>query len=56
MNFKKFIATALLLVTLFSFPSNSEATVTIFPPIDDFIIELPIDDGLILYDRPPRPW
>lgn len=56
MNFKRIIATAFLLVTLLSFPCKSEATVTVIPTNDDFIIELPIDDGLILFDRPPRPW
>lgn len=56
MNFKKIIATAFLLVTLISFPTNSEATVTVIPSLDDIIIEQPIDDGLILYDKPPRPW
>ena len=56
MNFKKIIATAFLLVTLISFPVNSNATTTVIPSLDDTIIELPIDDGLILYDKPPKPW
>lgn len=56
MKLKKIIATAFLLVTLVSIPVKSEATTTSNPSFDDTVIDLTLDNGLSLYDSPPKPW
>lgn len=56
MNFKRLFATIFTLFALFSFPINTEAAKLPDYSADDIIIEIPVDDGIILYGRPPKPW
>lgn len=56
MNFKRFFATIFTLFALLSFPINTEVTKLPDGSTDDITIEIPVDDGIILYGRPPKPW
>lgn len=56
MHFKRFIASAFTLLALLSFPYNVDSTNNAISVDDNIIIETPIDDGLILFSNPPKPW
>jgi len=56
MTFKKIIATAFTFLALLSFPFDVNPPTDSVPVDDNIIIDLPIDDTLVLFGRPPKPW